>query len=206
MGLDGPCATLKMDFSLRYFRWELNVPRPEPAPPQPSIADRLLSPTFWSEIAVDHLRRERQVQQTVPQQSATEPSEASNVDVKTEGADSDYDFVDDFEAEAKMVQLVEVEDEHFQHAQEGPVEDDGDFTDTGTFLIALLCFAPALPARSPARLCAPCACDAIGQKIESITITGRTHSLCLPRQPHRIAPRCPTPIYLPEPPYPHALD
>ncbi|KAH8782812.1 mitochondrial import receptor subunit tom22 [Diaporthe sp. PMI_573] len=29
-----------------------------------------------------------------------------------------------------MVQLVEVEDEHFQHAQEGPVEDDGDFTDT----------------------------------------------------------------------------
>jgi hypothetical protein len=31
-----------------------------------------------------------------------------------------------------MVQLVEVEDEHFQHPQVGPEEDDEDFTDTGT--------------------------------------------------------------------------
>lgn len=30
-----------------------------------------------------------------------------------------------------MVQLVEVEDEHFQTAQPGPEEDDADFTDTG---------------------------------------------------------------------------
>lgn len=31
-----------------------------------------------------------------------------------------------------MVQLVEVEDEHFQQPQQGPEEDDEDFTDTGT--------------------------------------------------------------------------
>lgn len=31
-----------------------------------------------------------------------------------------------------MVQLVEVEDEHFQQPQVGPEEDDEDFTDTGT--------------------------------------------------------------------------
>jgi import receptor subunit TOM22 len=30
-----------------------------------------------------------------------------------------------------MVQLVEVEDEHFQQPQVGPEEDDEDFTDTG---------------------------------------------------------------------------
>lgn len=30
-----------------------------------------------------------------------------------------------------MVQLVEVEDEHFQQRQAGPEEEDGDFTDTG---------------------------------------------------------------------------
>jgi hypothetical protein len=30
-----------------------------------------------------------------------------------------------------MVQLVEVEDEHFQQVQPGPEEDDADFTDTG---------------------------------------------------------------------------
>lgn len=124
-----------MDFSLRYFRWELNIPRPEPQPPQPSLFDRFLSPTFWCEIAPVLSKSDRPIQQTVPQ-PATQPSEASYVDVKTEDADSDYDLVDDFDAEAKMVQLVEVEDEHFQHAQEGPVEDDGDFTDTGTFLIA----------------------------------------------------------------------
>lgn len=123
-----------MDFSLRYFRWELNIPRPEPQPPQPSLADRLLSPIpFECEIAAGLFRSDRPVQQTVPQQPATQPSEASYVDVKTDDADSDYDPVDDFDAEANMVQLVEVEDEHFQHAQEGPVEDDGDFTDTGTF-------------------------------------------------------------------------
>lgn len=29
-----------------------------------------------------------------------------------------------------MVQLIEVEDEHFQQAQPGPEEDDGDYTDT----------------------------------------------------------------------------
>lgn len=32
-----------------------------------------------------------------------------------------------------MVQLTEVEDEHFQHAQVGPDEDEEDFTDTGLF-------------------------------------------------------------------------
>jgi import receptor subunit TOM22 len=31
-----------------------------------------------------------------------------------------------------MVQLVEVEDEHFQQPQAGPEEDEEDFTDTGT--------------------------------------------------------------------------
>lgn len=30
-----------------------------------------------------------------------------------------------------MVQLTEVEDEHFQQPQVGPEEDDEDFTDTG---------------------------------------------------------------------------
>lgn len=125
-----------MDFSLRYFRWELNIPRPAPQPPQPSILDCFLSPIpFEFEIAAGLFRSDRPVQQTVSQQqpATTQPSEASYVDVKTDDADSDYDPVDDFDAEAKMVQLVEVEDEHFQHAQEGPVEDDGDFTDTGTF-------------------------------------------------------------------------
>ena len=32
-----------------------------------------------------------------------------------------------------MVQLVEVEDEHFQQPQPGPEEDDEDFTDTGAY-------------------------------------------------------------------------
>ena len=31
-----------------------------------------------------------------------------------------------------MVQLVEVEDEHFQSRQPGPEEEDDDFTDTGS--------------------------------------------------------------------------
>jgi hypothetical protein len=35
-----------------------------------------------------------------------------------------------------MVQLVEVEDEHFQQAQAGFEEDEGDFTDTGEWLQA----------------------------------------------------------------------
>ena len=30
-----------------------------------------------------------------------------------------------------MVQLTEVPDEHFESAQAGPIEDDGDYTDTG---------------------------------------------------------------------------
>lgn len=33
-----------------------------------------------------------------------------------------------------MVQLVEVEDEHFQARQPGPDEDEDDFTDTGKWL------------------------------------------------------------------------
>jgi hypothetical protein len=33
--------------------------------------------------------------------------------------------------DAAMVQLVEVEDEHFQNRQPGPEEDEDDFTDTG---------------------------------------------------------------------------
>lgn len=37
------------------------------------------------------------------------------------------------EQPGKMVQLVEVEDEHFQQRQVGPEEEDADFTDTGTF-------------------------------------------------------------------------
>lgn len=35
-----------------------------------------------------------------------------------------------------MVQLVEVEDEHFQGAQQGPQDDDGDFTDTDSEISA----------------------------------------------------------------------
>jgi len=31
-----------------------------------------------------------------------------------------------------MVQLIEVEDEHFQQSQPGPDDDDADYTDTGT--------------------------------------------------------------------------
>lgn len=34
-----------------------------------------------------------------------------------------------------MVQLVEVEDEHFQQRQAGADEDEGDYTDTGTWII-----------------------------------------------------------------------
>lgn len=128
----------KMDFSLRYFRWELQIPRPDPQPPQHSPADRLIARIlFECEIAQGLFRSDRPVQQTAPPQPAPEPSETSYVDVQTDGADSDsdsdYDPVDDFDAEANMVQLVEVEDEHFSHPQEGPVEDDGDFTDTGAF-------------------------------------------------------------------------
>src|SRR6266566_5135657 len=35
-----------------------------------------------------------------------------------------------FSPRGKMVQLVEVEDEHFQERQPGPEEDEGDYTDT----------------------------------------------------------------------------
>lgn len=38
----------------------------------------------------------------------------------------------DSDTDSKMVQLVEVEDEHFQGSQKGPIEEDADFTDTGT--------------------------------------------------------------------------
>lgn len=46
----------------------------------------------------------------------------------------DYVFVEaetDADNTDKMVQLTEVPDEHFEGAQAGPIEDDGDFTDTG---------------------------------------------------------------------------
>lgn len=139
-----------MDFSLRNFRRELNNSRPRPQLRQPSPAAPLRSPIpFYfleAEIAAAIFRSNRPVQQTVPQQPATQPNEASYVDVKTDDADSHYDAVDDFDAEAKMVQLVEVEDEHFQHSQEGPVEDDGDFTDTGTFLTVSFSQHARLPA------------------------------------------------------------
>src|SRR5690606_11633036 len=42
--------------------------------------------------------------------------------------DDDYVFV---EKTANMVQLTEVPDEHFESQQPGPIEDDGDYTDTG---------------------------------------------------------------------------
>jgi hypothetical protein len=34
-----------------------------------------------------------------------------------------------------MVQLQEIIDEHFQEGQQGPEEDDADYTDTGTLLL-----------------------------------------------------------------------
>lgn len=163
-----------MDFSLRYFRLAQLFPRREPQPDKPSLAALYTFPlNFQFPIADGLFRRDLEVQQTVPQ-PADPRSKASYVDVKTEDADSDYDFIDDvFEAEAKMVQLVEVEDEHFQHAQEGPVEDDGDFTDTGTF--QLFCFFSSAPHHLHLHAFARrCACDAIGQKIESITVR-RSH-------------------------------
>lgn len=42
-----------------------------------------------------------------------------------------------------MVQLVEVEDEHFQKGQAGPQEDEGDYTDTGK--LAVICCLGWLP-------------------------------------------------------------
>lgn len=42
--------------------------------------------------------------------------------------DEDYFFVDEDDT---MVQLTEVPDEHFEGGQAGPIEDEGDFTDTG---------------------------------------------------------------------------
>lgn len=123
-----------MDFSMRHARWEQLFPQREPEPPQPSLAQRYTFPLNFEFPIVDGLfRQDPAVQNTVARQ-ANPPCKPSFVVAKTEDADSDYDRIDDvFDAEAKMVQLVEVEDEHFQHAQEGPVEDDGDFTDTGTF-------------------------------------------------------------------------
>lgn len=32
-----------------------------------------------------------------------------------------------------MVQLTEVEDEHFQSGQAGPIDDDADYSDTGMY-------------------------------------------------------------------------
>ena len=46
--------------------------------------------------------------------------------------EEDYVFVE-HDTYGKMVQLTEVPDEHFEGQQPGPVEDDGDFTDTGKF-------------------------------------------------------------------------
>ncbi|TDZ30093.1 Mitochondrial import receptor subunit tom22 [Colletotrichum spinosum] len=43
----------------------------------------------------------------------------------------------------KMVQLTEVEDEHFQASQAGPIEDDGDYTDTDSEISADSDFDPA---------------------------------------------------------------
>ncbi|KAI8260823.1 Mitochondrial import receptor subunit tom22 [Colletotrichum sp. SAR11_239] len=45
-------------------------------------------------------------------------------------------------ATAEMVQLTEVEDEHFQGAQAGPIEDDADFTDTDSEISADSDFDP----------------------------------------------------------------
>lgn len=128
-----------MDFSLHHRRWQQLFRQREPEPHQPSLAEQYTFPlNFKFPIADGLFRQVPAAQNTVPQQ-ANPPCKPSFVDVKTDDADSDWDFIDDvFDAEAKMVQLVEVEDEHFQHAQEGPVEDDGDFTDTGTFQSCLV--------------------------------------------------------------------
>jgi hypothetical protein len=48
-----------------------------------------------------------------------------------------------------MVQLVEVEDEHFTQPQPGPEEDDDEYTDTGTSRLAQPIFCP--PYLSPVR-------------------------------------------------------
>lgn len=45
-----------------------------------------------------------------------------------------------------MVQLTEVPDEHFEGGQAGPIEDDGDYTDTGKLA------APYPTSESTARL------------------------------------------------------
>ncbi|KAJ0108651.1 mitochondrial import receptor subunit tom22 [Diaporthe amygdali] len=127
-----------MDFSLRHLRWEHQAPRrePDPQPREPALAARLISPIpFEHEIAAGLFTPDRRVENPVLQPAT--PNETSSVDLKTDDADRDYDFVNDFANDPdksvddeKMVQLVEVEDEHFQHVQEGPVEDDGDYTDT----------------------------------------------------------------------------
>ncbi|KAG8166274.1 hypothetical protein KVR01_004826 [Diaporthe batatas] len=120
-----------MDFRRIHSRWEYLFRQREAQPEKPSLAQLYTFPLNFQFAIEDGLfRQDLADQQTVPQQ-ANPPSKPTESAVETDDVDSDYDFlVDDFEAEAKMVQLVEVEDEHFQHAQEGPVEDDGDFTDT----------------------------------------------------------------------------
>lgn len=130
-----------MDFSLHHSRREYLFPEREAQSDKPTLAQLYTFPlNFRFPIEDGLFRQDPTAQQTVPQQ-ANPQSKPSEPAVKTDDADSDYDLlVDDFEAEAKMVQLVEVEDEHFQHVQEGPVEDDGDFTDTGTFSIVLFFF------------------------------------------------------------------
>lgn len=50
----------------------------------------------------------------------------------------------------KMVQLVEVEDEHFQGAQQAQAEDEGDFTDTGTQLPKII---PSVRPSGPSAQC-----------------------------------------------------
>jgi hypothetical protein len=159
--------TSKMDFTMRYARWEQLFPQRQPKPPNPTLVQRYTFPlNFEFAIAQGLFRQDPPAQHTAAQQ-ANPPCVPSFVAARSVGADSDYDRIDDvFDAEARMVQLVEVEDEHFQHAQEGPVEDDGDYTDTGTISIVLSSSSRPFPSRllacRPWRRC--CACDAIGQK------------------------------------------
>lgn len=72
-----------------------------------------------------------------PEQTQIGPNDSLHIDILIDQEDlsiSDSPSTPKSpEEDFTMVQLVEVEDEHFQGSQQVPIEDDGDFTDTGTF-------------------------------------------------------------------------
>lgn len=72
-------------------------------------------------------------------------------DENVDDDEEDYVFVERESEHDKMVQLTEVPDEHFEGNQPGPIEDEGDFTDTGKFgsFATLFIFFPFLSRISP---------------------------------------------------------